>query len=127
MQFYIEPLDFQSEWAFQLIKSGANIIILVTGNMEPKVDTINKSRLTYFNYVHSTRLGFLGCHYLAQYAVRRGLTVAEVSKQLHARLRLLSGGLEIHPKSITETVPYLKFFGTGLGGGAGPRTHTGEV
>lgn len=30
---------------------------------------------------------------------------AEISKQLQARLRMMSGGLELHPRAITETVP----------------------
>mmetsp|Transcript_104874 Transcript_104874/g.302615 ORF Transcript_104874/g.302615 Transcript_104874/m.302615 type:complete len:249 (-) Transcript_104874:233-979(-) len=43
---------------------------------------------------------------------------AEVSKQLQARLQMLSGGLELHPQAITETVPCLQFFGPGFNGGA---------
>ena len=31
---------------------------------------------------------------------------------------MLSGGLELHPQAITETVPYLQFFGPGFNGGA---------
>ena len=42
---------------------------------------------------------------------------AEVNRQLQARLRALSGGLELHPQAITETVPYLQFFGAGSSSG----------